>query len=248
MWWGVRLLAVVCLLVAAVLAAWLVPVNDTIMWSKAHQLEGSFGYTAFLTGWIIVCLPSTPLEVAAGFVFPFWVALAVVTVGKNLGSNISFLIGRLLGGDVVSRFLNNSKFAVLRGLEFAIREEPYKTAGLVRVSALPIAVKNYGMAVLPCSYFVFFVTCLLFGMPFTIMLTFVGRSLGRVSELWGEEGSNPELRRIEFMFGVIGVVGLGLFIWMVWHYKSRAPAYVAQIDEISPEPSVQPTPDANEKI
>ena len=51
-------------------------------------------YVLLVTVWLLALLPTSLLEIAAGFIFGFWTATVCSTCGKVLGSFISFAIGR----------------------------------------------------------------------------------------------------------------------------------------------------------
>eukprot|EP00632_Arachnochrysis_sp_CCMP2950_P015275 CAMPEP_0185697496 /NCGR_PEP_ID=MMETSP1164-20130828/5783_1 /TAXON_ID=1104430 /ORGANISM="Chrysoreinhardia sp, Strain CCMP2950" /LENGTH=456 /DNA_ID=CAMNT_0028364393 /DNA_START=97 /DNA_END=1467 /DNA_ORIENTATION=+ len=57
-------------------------------------VEGGTCYALLVTAWLLALLPTSLLEVLGGFVFGFWEGAVCSTVGKMLGSFISFYVGR----------------------------------------------------------------------------------------------------------------------------------------------------------
>jgi|EP01049_Picozoa_sp_SAG25_P003101 uncharacterized membrane protein YdjX (TVP38/TMEM64 family) len=54
-------------------------------------------YCCTFTLFLVLCAPSTPFELVAGFVYPFGWALVLNFVGKWAGSVACFLLGRRFG-------------------------------------------------------------------------------------------------------------------------------------------------------
>ena len=66
---------------------------------RAHS-SGTAGYLSFFaafTGWVLLTLPTTPLEVAAAFLFGFPRGFAASVGGKTLGSALAFLGCKSIG-------------------------------------------------------------------------------------------------------------------------------------------------------
>jgi uncharacterized membrane protein YdjX (TVP38/TMEM64 family) len=103
----------------------------------------------------VVCLvPTTPMEVAGGFLFHaqygYWVY--VFTGAAKLCANIvSVLIARFLVKDMVMEKVVK-KSELLTMVAAAVKDEPWKMAFLVRGSMVPLFVKNYGLGVTDIGY------------------------------------------------------------------------------------------------
>ncbi len=68
-------------------------------WMRARAPASAVYFCGFMALWVALCLPSTPIELMAGFVFGFPVAFAALAVGKPLGCCIAFLLGRCIAAD-----------------------------------------------------------------------------------------------------------------------------------------------------
>lgn len=105
---------------------------------------GAGGAVLFVLGYAALTLTPVPknlLTIAAGLVWGFWLALALVYVGALLGAAASFVIGRLLGREAVER-LTGARVARLdaalahRGLLAVL--------GARLVPIIPFTLINYG--------------------------------------------------------------------------------------------------------
>lgn len=167
------------------------------------QTQGSLGafyYSLFLVLWTLVCLPTTPLEVAAGYIFRASPArsIAASIVGKSIGSILAFIVGRW----VVARFAlldersapsaGSAPTSVLgrarqlgRLLQAALLSRPVQTITMVRASPMPIAIKNYGLAalpehVVPVRTFVLVTMCV--NVPYSVAWSLTGSSASSLQD------------------------------------------------------------------
>lgn len=68
-------------------------------WMQARAPMSALYFCGFMALWVALCLPSTPVELTAGFVFGFPLAFAALAVGKPLGCCIAFGLGRCIAAD-----------------------------------------------------------------------------------------------------------------------------------------------------
>ena len=66
---------------------------------------GRVGYVCGLSVWTLLCLPTTPVELAAGLSFPLAASTAMSAVGKTVGSLAALLLGRRLLKPLIARYL-----------------------------------------------------------------------------------------------------------------------------------------------
>jgi uncharacterized membrane protein YdjX (TVP38/TMEM64 family) len=138
-------------------------------------VAGPFVLMGLMTLAVVVSpIPSLPLDLAAGAAYgPFWGAVYVL-IGAELGAIISFLIGRSLGRDVVSRWLK-------RDITFCEQCSDHHFLGLMIVARLvPIFsfdIVSYGAGLTKMSLKAFAFATLLGMIPPTFALTYLGSAV-----------------------------------------------------------------------
>lgn len=105
----------------------------------------------------VVCLvPTTPMELAAGFLFSpkygMWTVLCFTGASKLIANTVSVFIARHVLKDWVMKNVV-AKSELLTMVSSAVKEEPWKMVFLVRGSMAPLFVKNYGLGVMEVDYF-----------------------------------------------------------------------------------------------
>lgn len=206
------------------------------------QSQGVFGYIYFdllMILWILLCLPSTAIEMASGFLFGFAKSLVVSIIAKTLGSFIAFLLGKYIFHKLIHRNLASSS-RILRALDFAMKKSPFRILLLIRLAAMPIAVKNYGTSILDVSKRLFLVCTFLGGIPFTLAWSYFGAASSDLIRLFGgdsdgSEDQNSSLNRskknVEIILLVSGIVASLVFIFFIKNYTKKAIAEVHDAHE-----------------
>ena len=138
-------------------------------------VAGPFALMGLMTLAVVVSpIPSLPLDLAAGAAYgPFWGAVYVL-IGAELGAIISFLIGRALGRDVVSRWLK-------RDVTFCGDCSDHHLLGLMVVARLvPIFsfdIVSYGAGLTKMSLKAFALATFVGMAPPTFALTYLGSAV-----------------------------------------------------------------------
>ena len=117
---------------------------------KGLGFAGRVGYVAGLSLWTLLCLPTTPIELASGFVFPLWLSTGLSVAGKTAGSLLAFILGRRFLKPLITRMLGKSESGpVHRHLLRELRERPIQTMSILRAAPLPTPFKIYGLCLFP---------------------------------------------------------------------------------------------------
>ena len=115
-------------------------------WSETAPFATACGLVALIAAWILVLIPSTPIELAVAYAYGLRSGFVIVYSGKVLGSLASFAVGRALSQSRRSQWLTRQR--LLRACSLACEREPWRICFLARAAYIPIAIKNYGFAAL----------------------------------------------------------------------------------------------------
>jgi len=136
----------------------------------------------------VVCLvPTTPLEMAGGFLFsPKYGVLTVLAftgVAKLIANVISVLIARHLLKDWVMKTIV-AKYDLLTMVALAVKDEPWKMVFLVRGSMVPLSVKNYGLGVMEVGYLPIAICSMIFSNFYAFQNIYMGAACQDLKEVF----------------------------------------------------------------
>eukprot|EP00937_MAST-01D_sp_MAST-1D-sp2_P008091 g8091.t1 len=237
-------LAVALALLAVVLSQ--LPVADaltsTSRWLKAQGAAGDVVVVLIFALWIVAFLPSSPYELVIAAMYGLGHALVLITAGKLMGCVAAFLLGRSCGRERVERWIarrdrrgsgsdGTSAADILRALEAAVAARGWRLVLPFQFAYLPIAIKNYGLAVCSdVSLWLFTWTLLVGEAPGTVATALVGESAGTAAGVAGGGGGGGGGANATDTGGgtgggaasqartaalVVGVAGLALCTWLV---------------------------------
>ena len=120
------------------LGAVLAPLTGVLVRLKSLGLIGKLGYGIGLSLWTLFCLPTTPIELAAGYIFPMVSSASISAVGKTAGNLAALVLGRRLLRPVLQRWLSRSDGGTLhQHLLRELRENPIQTSAFRPASPPP---------------------------------------------------------------------------------------------------------------
>jgi uncharacterized membrane protein YdjX (TVP38/TMEM64 family) len=162
--------------------------EKSVNWVEAQGDTAVYWYCAFTLIGVVCLIPTTPMEIAGGFLFsanyggPWGVLL--FTGGTKLVANIiSVLIARHLVRDWVMRTVV-AKSELLTMVSNAVKEEPWKMAFLVRGSMVPLFVKNYGLGVMEIDYLPIACCSTIFTNFYAMQNIYMGSTLKNLEEVF----------------------------------------------------------------
>lgn len=138
--------------------------------------------------WVVGFVPSTPLELALGFIFGVRTGYIVVLTGKTLGCGVSFLLARTVAFYWAQRTFGQHRF--LHAIDDAVRQAPWRTCLALRIALIPIALKNYGLALLSVRARHFFGSLIGWELLNSVVLVYAGAIAGDLGSLL--RGDSPK--------------------------------------------------------
>ena len=151
-------------------------------------IYGPLFFTFALSIWVIVCLPCTVVEIIPGFLFGLPVGWVVSMAGKSIGSAISLYLGRYVFKDLTERILF-VKYPILRKLGVAAEREGFPLLLFIRGMWLPIALKNYGLAVLNVSIPEVLLAGFITSIPHSLLWAYIGSQMNNLAEVVQKSGT-----------------------------------------------------------
>nr|MDQ3013526.1 TVP38/TMEM64 family protein [Acidobacteriota bacterium] len=171
----VWLLALLAAAIGAALAV--LPVGE---WLKDLQSSieslgplAPIAYVLLYVATTVLLIPGSLLTLGAGSIFGFWLGLAVVLAGANLGALGAFLLTRYFLREKVARWAAaNPKFAAL---DRAIGREGFKMVLLARLSpAFPFTLLNYLLGLTTVRTSAYVLANLIGMLPGTFLYVYIG--------------------------------------------------------------------------
>jgi uncharacterized membrane protein YdjX (TVP38/TMEM64 family) len=157
----------------------------------------------------VVWYPAEILDAAAGFVYGFWVALALLMVGWLVNAAVSWLIGRHAARPLLGRWLGMERFAVYeRAVE---RGGVTLLLGMRLVPVVPFSLFSYAAGSARVPLFRFMWTTAVGYLPITAVFAYLGSRLEELSlsdpVVW--VGAGVLLALLLLTRRVLRMVGLG---------------------------------------
>lgn len=180
------------------------------------QDQGWLGYLCYVGVFcveIVLGIPSTLFETMAGFIFGFWAAILVTTVGKTLGCTLAFLLGRSIGKDTLGAFLNK-RFKIFKAMSKVLNNSGLKMLFLCQLAYLPIFVKCFGLSIMDVELQPFVLSVFVCGIPYTIFLSYIGSESKDLINMLSGESKEPVVistEKIVFMSIALasGILAMG---------------------------------------
>ena len=201
-------------------------------------VAGGLLFSALLALWLTCLLPTSLLEIAAGYVFGFFWATLWSTAGKVAGSVLSYWIGRCARSSVRRMILpddTSKEHGYLRGLEIAMTEEPGRTCLALRLAYVPEAIQNYVPAIFDAPFIPFLAATTGGSAVYAALWANLGSSLNDVAELSAtERRMTPE----KTAFLCMGALGLGAAFGLIhWNTQRTLRRFADLQRQLSPPPS-----------
>jgi len=177
------------------------------------EQAGWHGYCILLAAfslYICLSLPSTPVEIASGYLYGYFWGSFCGAFSKTAGSTIAFLLGRALG-----RRYGYTVPEALKPKLAALQSAPCLTMVGIRLAPLPLAVKNYGLSLCEVPLLEYVVASLIVNVPFSVMWSSTGASCHSLSEALSYSNNNNKEQRFPINMIVAGGCGVLLLAYLL---------------------------------
>ncbi len=219
-----QLILLILLMVAIGVAFRMLPVGDWLK-SSQHWIESlgplaPVAYVMLYVATTVLLIPGSLLTIGAGGIFGFWLGLAVVAAGANLGALCAFLLTRTFLRERVARWAAaNPKFAAL---DRAIGREGFKMVLLVRLSPVfPFMLLNYLLGLTTVRTGSYVLANLIGMLPGTFLYVYIGAT-ARDALSGGAGAAGPW----KIVLRVVGLLATIAVVVLVTRTARRAMAQV----------------------
>lgn len=218
-----RILIAVLIVLGAIAALYLLPVEDWVLaLVDSIRSAGAAGVAAFAIGYVaaaILLLPGSLLTAGVGFAYgPAWGTLLVSPVSV-LAATLAFVLGRTVAREWIARRIAGSPRFL--AVDEAIGESGFKIVLLLRLSPLlPFNLLNYALGLTRVRLHHYVVASALGMLPGTVLYVYLGSIVTSASELaagGGEAGGAS--RSILYWGGLAATLGA---TWLVTRIARRA--------------------------
>jgi uncharacterized membrane protein YdjX (TVP38/TMEM64 family) len=157
-------------------------------WKATYPITTACSSSLLMGLWILSFVPVTPFELSLGFLFGLGQGYIIVFCGKIIGCGLSYLLGRTVAYDWAQKQFG--KHDLLRALDLAISRKPFTICLVARAAYIPIALKNYGLAILSVRPTDFFASLICVELYNSIILVWVGSTASDLNSL--VKGDKPK--------------------------------------------------------
>jgi len=173
-------------------------------------------------------MPITPINVASGFFFGFFLGVGVALVGVMGGAMICFVWGKTVLNSYVNKKMNEHR--KLRAACFAVKKQAIKLIVLTHLSPIvPSALLHYSYAAVGVPVVRFFVGTTLGVSPFVLIYVYIGSvSRGLTSAL---SGGNSSMLKEVLWLGLIVFISVVIFIVVTLIAKRELDRALAEMEE-----------------
>lgn len=142
---------------------------------------GPIFFTICLAMWVVVCLPCTMVELIPGYLFGMRTGWVVSMAGKSLGSLISMYLGRHVFKESTEKYIF-AKYPIVKKLGVTAEREGFPFLLFIRGMWLPIALKNYGLAVIDVKISDTLLAGFITSIPHSLLWAYLGSKVSNLAD------------------------------------------------------------------
>lgn len=206
-----RGLSVAGVVVAAIAAAWFLPIAEWAARLAGLAREtGPAGVAVFFAAYVVstvALLPGSVLTLVAGFAYgPVW-GLAIASPASVAGATCAFLLGRTLLRGWAARKVGGSPRA--RAIDAAVEREGFKLVLLLRLSPLfPFNLLNYALSLSRVRLGTYVLASFLGMLPATALYVYLGSLAPAAAELSSAAEGGGTSRLVLYVAGLLATVAV----------------------------------------
>jgi uncharacterized membrane protein YdjX (TVP38/TMEM64 family) len=217
---GVGVMVIVTLIIIVYYASDNIPfhlIEDACNWIKRNMLIGALLFIPIEVIWTVLCIPTTPIELAAGYTFGFGYGFLVDCIAKLIGAALSFFLGRYCLHNCAgasSDMFQGEKGKMFKAIDAALTNnkdaantyESFKLLLLIQLAYIPVSIKNYGLSLTSVEFSYFISSALIGESPGTLALTWTGSTTRDLVALMSGEEESSQTQVIVLILGLICLV------------------------------------------
>jgi uncharacterized membrane protein YdjX (TVP38/TMEM64 family) len=154
--------------------------DQSLRWIQSLGPWAPIVFIILYVGTVIICMPASILTAGGGFIFGFAEGSFHVLIAATIASNLTFLLGRHLARDWISRKLGtNPRF---RAIDEAVATEGWKIVALVRLAPVfPFSITSYAFGLTRVPWGKYFLANFAL-IPGTLLYVYLGSIARDVTE------------------------------------------------------------------
>lgn len=193
---------------------------------------GSLGLIIFMGLYAVMMsmsIPITMLNISLSFLYHFWTAFLIASVGAFLGCILCYVLGKSLLRDSCKELFDS--YETLKTMASAIQQSQWKFVFLIWMISAPVTVKNYGLASLNVNFLPYIVV----GTATCIFNNATHIFLGSKAQALYKEVEHGDFLTYEMLFFIMSLVfsgvafaGLSMFV----HKSIRADSKYEEVNTV----------------
>lgn len=216
--------------------------DQAILWVDSL---GAWGIAAFIGIYVVASVlfvSGAALTLGAGALFGVVQGSILVSAASTLAATCSFLIGRYLARDWVSKQIENQpKF---KAVDRAVAQEGWKIVGLVRLSPIfPFVFLNYAFGITQVSLREYVLASWIGMMPGTVMYVYFGTAAKAATDVAAGAASGGTESLLKTILTVVGLIATVIVTVVIT--KAAQKALNNQIEEDDHATVSQDSPEVN---
>ena len=185
--------------------------RGSLDWISGLGTWGSIAFVFFYVAACILFLAGSLLTLGGGFVFGVVKGSLFVWISAIFGSSVSFLIGRYLARDWVTKKIEGHEG--FKRIDEAIAEEGWKIVGLTRLSpGFPFNLLNYSLGLTKVSFRDYFCASCLGMLPGTLMYVYLGSLAGDLVVVGQTGQTRSPAEWTLYMTGLLATLAVTVYI------------------------------------